>query len=101
LLIAALTVLVRVAYMMVFESWEFKHEWAFGHEMGRMGQWLAEGKGFTLDGTSPTAKFPPVYPLVVGGIFNVFGAYTKAAAVALFLFQSVCWAAVLSAGQRA
>jgi 4-amino-4-deoxy-L-arabinose transferase-like glycosyltransferase len=88
--IAALALLVRVAWMIIFQSWDFKHEWAFGHEMGRMGQWLAQGNGFTLDGSSPTAKFPPVYPLLVGGIFYVFGAYTKAAAVSLFLFQSVC-----------
>jgi 4-amino-4-deoxy-L-arabinose transferase-like glycosyltransferase len=92
--IAALTMLVRVAYMMVFESWNFKDEWAFGYEMGRIGQWLAQGKGVTLDGSSPTAKFPPFYPLIVGGIFYLFGSFTKAAAVSLFVFQSVCSALI-------
>jgi 4-amino-4-deoxy-L-arabinose transferase-like glycosyltransferase len=80
--------------MFLLESWEFEQKWAFGHEMGRMGQWLAEGKGFTLDGSSPTAKFPPFYPLFVGGIFYLFGPYTKAAAVALFLSQSLFSAAI-------
>ena len=90
LFIAALALLVRVAYMIIFESWNFKHEWAFGHEMGRIGQWLAQGRGFSLDGSSPSAKFPPIYPLIVGAAFYLFGAYTKAAAISLFLFQSVC-----------
>jgi 4-amino-4-deoxy-L-arabinose transferase-like glycosyltransferase len=80
--------------MFLLESWEFEQKWAFGHEMGRMGQWLEEGKGFTLDGSSPTAKFPPFYPLFVGGIFYLFGPYTKAAAVALFLSQSLFSAAI-------
>jgi 4-amino-4-deoxy-L-arabinose transferase-like glycosyltransferase len=94
LCIAALTLLVRVACMIIFESWNFKHEWAFGHEMGRIGQWLAQGEGFTLDGNSPTATFPPLYPLLVGAFFYIFGVYSKAAAVALFLFQSVCSMAI-------
>jgi 4-amino-4-deoxy-L-arabinose transferase-like glycosyltransferase len=94
LCIAALTLLVRVAYMIVFESWNFKDEWAFAYEMGRIGQWLAEGKGVTLDGSSPTARFPPLYPLFVGGVFYLLGPFTKAAAVSLFMFQSVCSALI-------
>jgi 4-amino-4-deoxy-L-arabinose transferase-like glycosyltransferase len=85
---------MRVAYMITFETWNFKNDWVFGHEMGRIGQWLAEGKGVTLNGSSPTARFPPLYPLVVAGSFYLFGAYTKTAAVLLFLFQSVCSAAI-------
>ncbi len=81
---------VRVAFMVMLQSWEFPSEKDFGHEMGYIGQWLANGNGFTLDGNSPTAKFPPFYPLVVAGFFTVFGAYSKAAAVGLLLFQSVC-----------
>lgn len=88
--IAAATLVVRVAVMVLLQSWGFPHEWAYGHEMGRMGRWLAEGPGFSLDGEAPTAKFPPVYPCVVAGAFSVFGVYSKAAAIGLFLFQSVC-----------
>jgi 4-amino-4-deoxy-L-arabinose transferase-like glycosyltransferase len=89
-LIAATTLVVRVALMVILQSWEFPHEWAYGHEMGRMGRWLAEGQGFSLDGETPTAKFPLVYAGVVAGAFSVFGVYSKAAAIGLFLFQSVC-----------
>jgi len=92
LIIFATALLVRVAFMVIMRSWEFPDEWRFGYEMGRMGAWLANGKGFisTWDGKSPSALFPPVYPLVVGGFFSVFGVYSKAAAVGLLVFQSVC-----------
>ena len=94
LCIAALTVIVRFTCMLLFQSWEFKHEWAFGHEMGAIGKWLALGEGFSLNGTSPTAKFPPLYPLLVGMFFHTFGVYTQSAAVGLFIFQSLCAAGV-------
>jgi 4-amino-4-deoxy-L-arabinose transferase-like glycosyltransferase len=92
--VTALSLVVRITYMVIFETWNFKHEWAFGHEMGRIGQWLSEGRGFTLDGSSPTAKFPPLYPLVIAGFFSTFGVYAKGAAVGLFLFQAACSAAL-------
>jgi len=91
-LIVAATLGVRIALMIILQSWDFRNEWAYGYEMGLMGKWLAEGKGFISpgDGQSPTALFPPFYPLVVAGFFYVFGIYSKAAAVGLFLFQSAC-----------
>jgi 4-amino-4-deoxy-L-arabinose transferase-like glycosyltransferase len=92
--IAAAALLIRVACMFFLQSWEFEQEWQFGHEMGRIGQWLAQGKGFSLDGISPTAKFPPLYPLLVGGAFSIFGTYTQNAAIALFVFQSLCSAVI-------
>ena len=88
-LIAA-TLIVRVATMLLFQSWEFSSEWAYGFEMGHIGRWLAEGKGFSLDGGSLSAKFPPLYPLVVAGFFAAFGVYSQAAAIGLFLLQSLC-----------
>src|SRR5918992_1231316 len=90
LLIFATALVIRIALMLILQSWEIESEWAYGHEMGRIGQWLAEGRGFTLDGKSPSAKFPPVYPFVTAAAFSIFGVYSKAGAVALFLFQSVC-----------
>jgi hypothetical protein len=82
-------VIVRVVCMLVLKSWEFPNQWEFGWEIGKLGRSLASGHGFSIENT-PTAKFPPVYPLVVGGVFIIFGIYTKAAAVILFLFQSIC-----------
>ena len=55
----------------------------FGWEMGRIGRSLAQGHGFSspYDGeTGPTAWEPPLYPFLVGGVFRVFGIYTRASA---------------------
>lgn len=90
LLIAAATIVVRVAVMIVLRSWEFDDEFSFGYEVGWLGRWLAQGQGFSLDGETPSAKFPPLYPLLVGAFFYVFGVYAKGAAIGLFLFQSAC-----------
>ncbi len=32
---------------------------------------LASGRGFSLDGTSPTALFPPLYPLVIAALLKL------------------------------
>jgi 4-amino-4-deoxy-L-arabinose transferase-like glycosyltransferase len=91
IIIFATTLLVRIGVMVILRSWEFPNEWRFGYEMGLLGRGLAEGKGFVLrDLSSPSAAFPPVYPLMVWGVFAVFGVYSKAAAIVLLLFQSVC-----------
>jgi hypothetical protein len=80
---------VRVAFMVVLRSWEFPDQWYFGQELGKIGRSLAEGRGFGFWHT-PTGKFPPVYPFLIGGVFIIFGVYSQAAAVILFLFQSIC-----------
>ena len=91
ILIFAIALVVRIALMLILQSWEFPTDKAFGYEMGLLGRGLASGKGFVLrDLNSPSAAFPPVYPLVVGGVFSIFGIYSKAAAMVLLLFQSVC-----------
>jgi len=92
LLIFSAVLVVRMASMCLIRSWEFPDQRSFGFEMGQLGASLAAGKGFvsTWDGKSPSALFPPLYPLVVASSFLIFGTYTKAAAVAVFLFQSTC-----------
>jgi hypothetical protein len=85
----AVALVARVACMVILQSWEFEDDWHYGFEMGRIGKWLAEGQGFTLTGETPTAKFPPLYPFVVAGAFSVFGIFSTAAAISLFLSQSL------------
>jgi 4-amino-4-deoxy-L-arabinose transferase-like glycosyltransferase len=75
--------------MLILQSWEFKHEWAYGYELTKIGSWLAKGHGFTMDGTEPTLKFPPVYPGLLSGVFAVFGSYSQASAIVIFLLQSL------------
>ena len=55
----------------------------FGWEMGRVGRALATGYGFSdpFDGhTGPTAWNPPLYPLLIGAVFRIFGVYTQLSA---------------------
>lgn len=82
-------VLVRVLCMVVLRSWRFPDQWSFGYEIGYLGRSLVEGHGFSFMGI-PTAKFPPVYPLLVAAAFATLGVYSTPAAVTLALFQSVC-----------
>ena len=90
LLIFVTTVVVRIVCMVILRSWNFYDHWSFGWEIGKIGQSLALGHGISVENIPhPLAKFPPVYPLIVGGIFAVFGIYSTASAVMLFLLQSV------------
>src|ERR1700674_2060416 len=51
----------------------------FAQEAGNIAYSLASGKGFSNPfrrETGPTAWLTPVYPLLVAGIFRVFGIFT-------------------------
>ena len=75
--------------MVLLQSWDLPDQWQFGYEIGKIGRSLAEGHGFSV-ANIPMAKFPPVYPFLVGGVFTFFGVYSQTSAVILFLFQSIC-----------
>ena len=63
----------------------------FGWEMGRIGRSIALGQGFSspYDGdTGPTAWEPPLYPFLIGGVFKIFGVYTRASAWVLLSLNS-------------
>jgi 4-amino-4-deoxy-L-arabinose transferase-like glycosyltransferase len=61
----------------------------FQTETGHIAYSLATGKGFASPfqrDSGPTAWLTPVYPLIVAGVFKVFGVYTRTAFfVAVFL----------------
>jgi len=60
--------------------------WPFGYETGRIARSLATGEGFAnplFEKTGPTAWMTPVFPLVLAGVFKVFGVYSKASALAI------------------
>ena len=65
---------------------------AFGWEMGRIGRSIAEGQGFSspYEGdTGPSAWEPPLYPFLIGGVFKIFGIYTRASAWVLLSINSL------------
>jgi hypothetical protein len=72
----------------------------FGFEAGRIARSLAMGQGYAnpFNGVSgPTAWLPPLYPLLMGAAFKMFGVYTRGAALALMVVDSAFSAAVIPA----
>jgi hypothetical protein len=95
--------IVRVLYMTLAHTYRIRpaeDHFQFGFEAGRIARALVTGYGYSdpfasiwLAHTGPTAWLPPLYPLLLAGIFRVFGIYTPASAWVLFAFQSVLSAA--------
>jgi hypothetical protein len=64
----------------------------FGWEAGRVARSLAHGQGFSSPfwgETGPTAWLPPVYPLLLAGVFKLCGVYSAASAVAILGLNSL------------
>ena len=79
----------------------------FSQETGSIAKSLATGKGFSSPfgkETGPTAWLTPVYPLLVAGIFRVFGVFTRASFFAVVvlnaLFSSGVCLPIFYAGKR-
>ena len=80
---------------------------AFEQETGNIAYALATGKGFSSPfrrETGPTAWLTPVYPLLVAGVFRVFGIFTAGAFFAVVflnaLFSSAVCIPIFLAGRR-
>jgi hypothetical protein len=80
----------------------------FQTETGHIAYSLATGKGFASPfqrDSGPTAWLAPVYPLILAGIFKVFGVYTRASFLAaIFLnivFSSLTCVPIFYAGKLA
>lgn len=68
----------------------------FQNEAGNIAYALAEGKGFSnvfRMETGPTAWLAPVYPVILGAIFRLFGVFTPGAFFAAVMFNILCSAA--------
>ena len=79
----------------------------FAQETGSIAFALATGKGFSSPfrgETGPTAWLTPVYPLLVAGIFRVFGAFTAGSFFAVVflnaLFSSAACIPIFHVGKR-
>lgn len=94
---------MRVLYIVLAHTFRIRpsdDHFEFGWEMGRIGRALATGHGYAdpfTGHTGPSAWTPPLYTLLVGGVFKLFGVYTKLSAFALLLVNSIlsAWTAVL------
>jgi 4-amino-4-deoxy-L-arabinose transferase-like glycosyltransferase len=86
---------VRLLVIVLLHTYRFgpgPQPYNFGYEMGRIGQAIAQGKGFSNiyhGSTGPTSWEPPLYPYLVGGIFKLFGVYSHLSAIVLLTINSV------------
>jgi hypothetical protein len=67
-----------------------RDHWEFGYEIGKIAYSIANGHGFSNPywiETGPTAMMTPVFPYLMSSVFLLFGAYTKAAALAVLSFN--------------
>src|ERR1700759_2471255 len=94
--------LIRVLYITVIHTYRIRPQedhLQFGWEMGRIARALATGFGYADPFTGhsgPTAWSPPLYPLLIAGVFKVFGVYTAASAWVLLVINSIFSAATSS-----
>jgi hypothetical protein len=94
---------IRVLYITLAHSYHlrvFQDHFQFGWEMGRIARALATGYGYAdpFNGHSgPTAWTPPLYPLLLAGVFKLFGVYTAASAWVILVINSIFSAAVAPA----
>jgi 4-amino-4-deoxy-L-arabinose transferase-like glycosyltransferase len=109
-IILAIALLLRVGYL-----WNYTHEHPqqavavvpFLFESGNIAHSLAVGNGFSSPfrvDTGPTAWLPPIYPLLLAGIFRTFGSYTFhsfiVAALLNILFATLTCLPIFFAGKR-
>ena len=94
--------LVRVLYITIIHTYRIRPQedhLQFGWEMGRIARALVTGVGYADPFTGhsgPTAWSPPLYPLLIAGVFKIFGVYTAASAWVLLTINSVFSAATSS-----
>jgi hypothetical protein len=95
--------LVRVLYIVIVRPYHIKpieDHFQFGWEMGRIARALASGYGYSdpfVGHTGPTAWSPPLYPLLIAGVFKLFGIYTAASGFVILVCNSIFSAAMIPA----
>src|SRR5260370_41311843 len=94
--------IIRVLYITIVHTYRIRPEedhLQFGSEMGRSALALATGFGYADPFTGhsgPTAWSPPLYPLLIAGVFKIFAMYTAASAWVLLTINSIFSAATSS-----
>jgi 4-amino-4-deoxy-L-arabinose transferase-like glycosyltransferase len=69
-----------------------RDHWRFAGETGRIARSVVQGHGFSSPlhaDTGPTAWMTPLYPLLLAGVFKIFGVYTKASAIVMLSLDSL------------
>lgn len=90
---------IRVLYMTLAHTYRirpFVDHFQFGWEAGRIARSLATGHGYAnpfapsfMGPTGPTAWVPPAYPMLIAGVFKLFGVYSNLSAWVLLFINCV------------
>src|ERR1700761_3144801 len=94
---------VRVLYITLARSYHVRpleDHFQFGWEIGRIARALVTGYGYAdpfTGHTGPTAWSPPLYPLILAGVFRVCGVYTPLAGWSILVVNSFFSAAIAPA----
>ncbi len=86
---------VRVLYLTLAHTYRIRpydDHMLFGEEMGRIARALATGFGFAdpfRGHTGPTAWVGPLFPLILGGVFKLFGVFTPQSAWVILTIDSL------------
>jgi 4-amino-4-deoxy-L-arabinose transferase-like glycosyltransferase len=86
---------VRVIYLTLAHTYRIRpydDHMLFGEEMGRIARALATGFGFSdpfRGHTGPTAWVGPLFPMVLAGVFKLFGVFTPLSAWVILTLNSL------------
>ena len=86
---------VRVLYLTLAHTYRFRpydDHMLFGEEMGRVARALATGYGFSdpfRGHTGPTAWVGPLFPLLLAGVFKLFGVFSPLSAWVILTLNSL------------
>jgi len=86
---------VRVLYLTLAHTYRIRaydDHMLFGEEMGRIARALATGYGFSdpfRGHTGPTAWVGPLFPLLLAGVFKLFGVFTPLSAWVILTLDSL------------
>ncbi len=86
---------VRVLYLTLAHTYRIRpydDHMLFGEEMGRIARALATGYGFSdpfRGHTGPTAWVGPLFPLLLAGVFKLFGVFTPISAWVILTLDSL------------
>lgn len=84
--------LLAIAYFQTYDISPERDHWNFGYETGRIARSLATGQGFSSpmpEPTGPTGYLGPIFPVVLACVFKVFGSYTAASAIAIYIVDGL------------
>jgi len=90
---------VRVLYIAIAHTYRIRlllDHFQFGWEAGRIARAVATGYGYAdpfMGHSGPTTWIPPLFPLLLAGVFKVFGVYTPVSAFVILTIDSVFSAA--------